>query len=66
MGKIKAISPEYGYKYQILTRYKGGVWEHCDYAKDELSRDSYVYEYGLDYGKDFLFKVITQPKEFWK
>ena len=44
-------------KYKILTKYKNGCWEHCDYAKDDKELKYMLGEYRMAYGNDFSFKV---------
>ncbi|SNS23232.1 hypothetical protein SAMN05446037_1006136 [Anaerovirgula multivorans] len=50
-------------KYQILTRYKNGAWEHCDYAKDDCELNYLLDEYKMAYGKDFTFRVEEDDDE---
>ena len=52
------IEPEEGQKFQILCRYQGGDWEHCDYAKDRAEKNYLLGEYRLAYGSGFEFKTI--------
>lgn len=62
----KAYSPEYGYKYQILTMCPGErSYEHCDYAKDKAEKDYLLKEYRLAYGAGFSFKTILLPAKYW-
>lgn len=66
MSKYKAYNPEYGYKYQILTKYRGErSFEHCDYAKDKEEKKYLLDEYKLAYGYDFTFKTIILPMKYW-
>ena len=61
----KNYNPEYGYKYQILTRYKNErMFEHCDYAKNRQELQYLVNEYKLAYGNDYQFKSILLPKKY--
>ena len=67
MSKPKAYFPEHGYKYQILTKYRGErSFEHCDYAKDKEEKNYLVNEYKLAYGNDFTFNTIMLPTKYWK
>lgn len=66
MTRPAAYDPEYGYQYQILTRYQHQRWEHCDYAKDRQERNYLVAEYRLAYGSDFSFRSILLPAKYWK
>lgn len=62
----QAYSPEYGYRYQILTRYMNEPYEHCDYAKDKAEKDYLLKEYRDAYGGSYSFKVIELPEKYWK
>jgi hypothetical protein len=63
----KCYSPEYGYKYQILTRDNSSrEFEHCDYAKDKAEKDYLLAEYRMAYGSGFNFKVVLLPQKYWK
>jgi hypothetical protein len=67
MSRLQAYDPQQGYKYQLLTKYKGDrAYEHCDYAKDTQERNYLLNEYRLAYGGDFTFRVITLPMKYWK
>jgi hypothetical protein len=66
MSLPKSYEPEYGFQYQILTKYKSlRCFEHCDYAKDRNEKDYLLKEYKLAYGNDFTFRVIKLPKKYW-
>jgi len=43
-------------KYEILTKYKNGDWEHCDFANDYRELQYMLDEYHMAYGCDFTFK----------
>lgn len=65
MSYPKAYAPEYGYTYQIFTRYKRArCWEHCDYAKDRAELSYLLHEYRLAYGLDYSFKTVTLPRKY--
>lgn len=68
MSMPKAYDPQYGCKYQILTRnqqYNGREWEHCDYAKDNKEKKFLISEYRLAYGVGWEFKSILLPAKYW-
>jgi hypothetical protein len=65
MTHPQAYTPEFGYKYQILTRYNNDPYEHCDYAKNKQEKNYLLKEYRLAYGCQFIFKIILLPKKYW-
>lgn len=46
-------------RYQILTKYKNGAWEHCDYAEGSQELEYLLREYKMAYGSDFQFKTVV-------
>lgn len=68
MSKCKNYSPEYGYKYQILVRFKANeCFESIDYATDKNDKNYLVNEYRLAYrGQNAEFKTIMLPEKYWK
>lgn len=65
MTQPKAYDPQDGCMFQILTRYKGSEWEHCDYAKDIAEKNYLLGEYQLAYKGNFDFKIIKLPRKYW-
>lgn len=65
MSLPKAYEPEYGYRYQILTRYCNNAYEHCDYAKDAKEKNYLLQNYREAYGGEFSFKTILLPQKYW-
>lgn len=67
MSYPQAYSPQQGYKYQILTKYRSDrAYEHCDYAKDKQDKNYLLNEYKMAYGSNFSFKTILLPQKYWK
>ena len=64
MTQPLAYEPEYGYQYQILTRYGNDPWEHCDYATNAKEKSFLIKEYRMAYGSGYSFKIIYLPRKY--
>lgn len=67
MAHSKAYDPQYGYRYQLLTRNisYSREWEHCDYALNYKDRAYLLQNYREAYGPGWEFKTIELPKKYW-
>lgn len=43
--------------WEILCKYQGQPWEHCDYAGNTSTRDYLLNEYRLAYGPGFVLRA---------
>lgn len=60
----QAYEPQYGYRYQILYRYRStDSWESIDYAVDKSDRDHLMREYNM--AQNGEYKCIELPRKYW-
>lgn len=64
MTRPKAYDPQQGYQYQILFRYSGIEWEHCDYAVDKVDKNYLLREYRMAPRDQGEYKAIPLPKKY--